>query len=152
VIITGGAVDRTTALTNNLIVTDVGWPVPHLIFAGIMLSTLGAGLQSLAGAPRLLAAIARDDLIPVLRPLVPPVRLIIVAYDPPFTLPPCPALLFANNCLMGSASLLGLSSLPWVGLCVIRHPPKNLISHMHLRLRKKMRDGTTASETYAPGA
>ena len=38
----------------------------------MMLSTLGAGLQSLAGAPRLLAAIARDDLIPVLRPLVPP--------------------------------------------------------------------------------
>ena len=37
-----------------------------------MLSTLGAGLQSLAGAPRLLAAIARDDLIPILRPLVPP--------------------------------------------------------------------------------
>jgi hypothetical protein len=47
-------------------------PVPHLIFAGVMLSTLGAGLQSLAGAPRLLAAIARDDLIPILRPLVPP--------------------------------------------------------------------------------
>jgi potassium/chloride transporter 4/5/6 len=75
VVITGGAVDRNTALTNNLIVTDVGWPVPHIIFAGIMLSTLGAGLQSLAGAPRLLAAIAHDDLIPILRPLVPPVRL-----------------------------------------------------------------------------
>lgn len=39
-----------------------------------MLSTLGAGLQSLAGAPRLLAAIAHDDLIPALRPLVPEVR------------------------------------------------------------------------------
>ena len=42
--------------------------------AGIMLSTLGAGLQSMAGAPRLLAAIAKDNVVPILRPLVPPVR------------------------------------------------------------------------------
>merc|ERR1711871_713216 len=35
----------------------------------MLLSTLGAGLQSLAGAPRLLAAIGRDRLIPQLAPL-----------------------------------------------------------------------------------
>ena len=37
----------------------------------MLTSTLGAGLQSLAGAPRLLAAIAQDNLIPALAPLVP---------------------------------------------------------------------------------
>ena len=36
-------------------------PLPGMLF-----STLGAGLQSLAGAPRLLAAIGRDKLIPEL--------------------------------------------------------------------------------------
>lgn len=33
---------------------------------GIILSTLGAALQSLTGAPRLLAAIANDDILPIL--------------------------------------------------------------------------------------
>ena len=35
---------------------------------GIILSSLGAGLQSLTGAPRLLQAIANDNLMPFLRP------------------------------------------------------------------------------------
>ncbi|KNA13334.1 hypothetical protein SOVF_117890 isoform B [Spinacia oleracea] len=37
-----------------------------IIYVGIILSTLGAALQSLTGAPRLLAAIANDDILPVL--------------------------------------------------------------------------------------
>jgi len=45
----------------------VAWPVPAIIYVGIILSTLGAALQSLTGAPRLLAAIANDDILPVLK-------------------------------------------------------------------------------------
>jgi solute carrier family 12 (potassium/chloride transporter), member 4/6 len=37
-----------------------------VIYIGIILWTLGAALQSLTGAPRLLAAIANDDILPVL--------------------------------------------------------------------------------------
>ena len=36
---------------------------------GAFLSTLGAGLQSLTSAPRLLQAVSKDDIIPFLRPL-----------------------------------------------------------------------------------
>jgi potassium/chloride transporter 4/5/6 len=41
--------------------------VPWVVQVAIILSTLGAALQSLTGAPRLLAAIANDDIIPVLK-------------------------------------------------------------------------------------
>ncbi|CEF61443.1 K-Cl co-transporter family and Amino acid permease/ SLC12A domain-containing protein [Strongyloides ratti] len=43
--------------------------VPHRMFIliGCFLSTVGAGMQSLTGAPRLLQAIAADDVIPFLR-------------------------------------------------------------------------------------
>ncbi|GKA22653.1 hypothetical protein Tco_0708615 [Tanacetum coccineum] len=37
-----------------------------IIYIDIILSTLGAALQSLTGAPRLLATIANDDILPVL--------------------------------------------------------------------------------------
>jgi len=67
----GSAVDRGFLVDDKLIVARLAWPLPELIYAGIMLSTLGAGLQSLAGAPRLLAAIAKDRLIPQLAPLAP---------------------------------------------------------------------------------
>ena len=36
---------------------------------GALLSTFGASLQSLVGAPRLLQAIAKDGIIPFLEPL-----------------------------------------------------------------------------------
>uniref|UniRef100_A0AC35U6W4 Solute carrier family 12 member 6 n=1 Tax=Rhabditophanes sp. KR3021 TaxID=114890 RepID=A0AC35U6W4_9BILA len=43
--------------------------IPHRLFilVGCFLSTVGAGMQSLTGAPRLLQAIAADDVIPFLR-------------------------------------------------------------------------------------
>jgi len=52
-------------------VVAAGWPLPQIVQVGVLVSTLGAGLQSLAGAPRLLAAIAKDNLIPMLAPLAP---------------------------------------------------------------------------------
>jgi len=72
VFLVGGAARRHVLISDKLLVTRMAWPIPHIIYAGIMLSTLGAGLQSMAGAPRLLAAIAQDDVVPILRPLVPP--------------------------------------------------------------------------------
>ena len=56
-----------------------------VITAGAILSTFGAALQSLVGAPRLLQAIAKDQIIPFLDSLQhvnkngEPVRAIIVS-------------------------------------------------------------------------
>ncbi|KAK7248829.1 potassium:chloride symporter [Aureococcus anophagefferens] len=51
------------SLGDPFIVSSIAWPSDKLVCVGVLLSTLGAGLQSLAGAPRLLAAIGRDGLI-----------------------------------------------------------------------------------------
>lgn len=58
---------REELLTNRLLTATLAWPVPAVVQLGIILSTLGAALQSLTGAPRLLAAIANDDILPVLK-------------------------------------------------------------------------------------
>lgn len=50
----------------QLAVTLIAWPYPFLIVVGSLLSTLGAALQSLTSAPRLLQAIAQDNIIPFL--------------------------------------------------------------------------------------
>ncbi|XP_070576078.1 solute carrier family 12 member 4-like isoform X2 [Ptychodera flava] len=50
----------------SLVVAQLAWPNEWVILIGSFLSTVGAGLQSLTGAPRLLQAIARDNLIPFL--------------------------------------------------------------------------------------
>ncbi|XP_041047290.1 solute carrier family 12 member 4 isoform X2 [Carcharodon carcharias] len=55
------------ALNNNLVVGTLAWPSPWVIVIGSFFSTCGAGLQSLTGAPRLLQAIAKDNIIPFLR-------------------------------------------------------------------------------------
>jgi potassium/chloride transporter 4/5/6 len=52
--------------TYYLLLTTYYLLPPPVVQAGITLSTLGAGLQSLTGAPRLLQAIANDNLIPAL--------------------------------------------------------------------------------------
>lgn len=56
----------TTNSLCRLLTATIAWPFPAVIHIGIILSTLGAALQSLTGAPRLLAAIANDDILPVL--------------------------------------------------------------------------------------
>ncbi|CAL1604290.1 unnamed protein product [Knipowitschia caucasica] len=55
------------AVNNNLVVGTLSWPSPWVIVIGSFFSTVGAGLQSLTGAPRLLQAIAKDNIIPFLR-------------------------------------------------------------------------------------
>uniref|UniRef100_A0A1D1XEN2 Cation-chloride cotransporter 1 n=1 Tax=Anthurium amnicola TaxID=1678845 RepID=A0A1D1XEN2_9ARAE len=67
VLLFGALASREELLTNRLLTAEVAWPVPAIIYVGIILSTLGAALQSLTGAPRLLAAIANDDILPVLK-------------------------------------------------------------------------------------
>mmetsp|Transcript_21522 Transcript_21522/g.25435 ORF Transcript_21522/g.25435 Transcript_21522/m.25435 type:complete len:889 (+) Transcript_21522:16-2682(+) len=72
VVLVGGSVDRETLIEDQLILTKLAWPVQEIIYIGMLMSTLGAGLQSLAGAPRLLAAIGRDGLIPEFAIFNPP--------------------------------------------------------------------------------
>ncbi|KAM6980129.1 solute carrier family 12 member 4 [Aplochiton taeniatus] len=55
------------AVNKNLVVGTLSWPSPWVIVIGSFFSTVGAGLQSLTGAPRLLQAIAKDSIIPFLR-------------------------------------------------------------------------------------
>ncbi|XP_026527859.1 solute carrier family 12 member 4 [Notechis scutatus] len=55
------------AVNKNLVVGTLAWPTPWVIVIGSFFSTCGAGLQSLTGAPRLLQAIAKDNIIPFLR-------------------------------------------------------------------------------------
>ncbi|KAL6850373.1 hypothetical protein ACP4OV_021000 [Aristida adscensionis] len=62
----GSLATREELLTDRLFTATIAWPAPAVIYIGIILSTLGAALQSLTGAPRLLAAIANDDILPVL--------------------------------------------------------------------------------------
>ncbi|KAJ8758590.1 hypothetical protein K2173_000311 [Erythroxylum novogranatense] len=62
----GAVATRQRLLTDRLLTATVAWPFPAIIYVGIILSTLGAALQSLTGAPRLLAAIANDDILPIL--------------------------------------------------------------------------------------
>lgn len=57
------------SIGGRLVVANIAWPNEWVILIGSFLSTLGAGLQSLTGAPRLLQAIAKDGIIPFLSPL-----------------------------------------------------------------------------------
>ncbi|XP_059288857.1 cation-chloride cotransporter 1-like isoform X1 [Lycium ferocissimum] len=66
VLLFGAVATRDKLLTDRLLTATVAWPFPAIVYVGIILSTLGAALQSLTGAPRLLAAIANDDILPVL--------------------------------------------------------------------------------------
>ncbi|XP_049826721.1 solute carrier family 12 member 4 isoform X2 [Aethina tumida] len=56
------------SIGGKLVVANIAWPNQWVILIGSFLSTLGAGLQSLTGAPRLLQAIAKDGIIPFLGP------------------------------------------------------------------------------------
>lgn len=73
----GAAVDRLLLLDKfgsslqagdggKLVAAILVWPHPYFMVIGAFLSTIGAGLQSLTGAPRLLQAIAKDNVIPFL--------------------------------------------------------------------------------------
>lgn len=46
---------------------EIAWPHEMIVRIGVVLSSLGAALQSLVGAPRVLQAISNDNLMPILK-------------------------------------------------------------------------------------
>ena len=52
------------SLGSQLLVSLLAWPNKWVLLVGALASTIGAALQSLLGAPKLLAAIAADNTIP----------------------------------------------------------------------------------------
>lgn len=50
----------------NLVVAKIAWPHELVTLIGAFCSTMGAALQCMCSAPRLLNAIANDDVIPIL--------------------------------------------------------------------------------------
>ncbi len=64
----GASRPRAALLNNNLVILDIA-ASPMLINAGIFAATLSSGLGSMMGAPRILQALARDEIFPRLRRL-----------------------------------------------------------------------------------
>ncbi|CAI6003893.1 unnamed protein product [Closterium sp. NIES-64] len=62
----GSVALRDLLLTDRLLTATLAWPSPAVVYIGIILSTLGAAMQNLMSAPRLLTAIANDDILPIL--------------------------------------------------------------------------------------
>jgi len=58
-----------SSIGGSMIIGNVAFPHPKVIEIGSLLSTFGAGLQSLTGAPRLLQSISKDGIIPFLDPV-----------------------------------------------------------------------------------
>ncbi|KAK3746904.1 hypothetical protein RRG08_030315 [Elysia crispata] len=54
------------SISNNgdLVLSMMAWPSKWVVLTGTLTATIGAGLQALAGGPRLLQAIAEDNIIP----------------------------------------------------------------------------------------
>uniref|UniRef100_A0A914BUW3 Solute carrier family 12 member 6 n=1 Tax=Acrobeloides nanus TaxID=290746 RepID=A0A914BUW3_9BILA len=56
------------SLNGGMVVAYLAWPSPWVLLIGSFLSTFGAALQCLCSAPRLLQAIGKDNVIPILAP------------------------------------------------------------------------------------
>jgi len=62
----GWACSTEMLLHNGFIAADTAWPRKEIVIYGVMASTIGAALQSLTSASRLLNAIAQDHTLPFL--------------------------------------------------------------------------------------
>ena len=60
----GGLIDNETLDNNKFVVASVAFPIPLIVQLGVLMSSIGAGLQSLTGAPQLLQTIVEDDVLP----------------------------------------------------------------------------------------
>lgn len=67
----GMIIANETMKENKMVVADIAFPSGGVVKIGIIMSSIGAALQCMTGAPRLLAAIALDDSIPFLRYVKP---------------------------------------------------------------------------------
>ncbi|CAM4755083.1 unnamed protein product [Rotaria magnacalcarata] len=56
------------SINQQLVEAAVAWPSPYVIITGALCACFGAGLQCLIGAPRLLQSVAKDDIMPILKP------------------------------------------------------------------------------------
>ncbi len=66
VFLLGGASPRNELVGNSLAIKGIAW-APMFVTAGVFAATLSSGLGSMMGAPRILQALARDDIFPGLR-------------------------------------------------------------------------------------
>lgn len=57
-----------SSIGGSLVIANMAWPNEWAILIGSFLATTGAGLQSLISGPRLLYAISKDNLVPILSP------------------------------------------------------------------------------------
>ena len=64
----GCSISNNTLMNNKMVVAKLAFPAEIIVNLGIIMSCVGAGLQSLTGAPQLLAAMAADETIPFLIP------------------------------------------------------------------------------------
>ncbi|XP_052817095.1 solute carrier family 12 member 7-like [Mya arenaria] len=55
------------SLGGGMVVAYIAWPTKWMVLIGAFLSTIGAGLQSINTAPRLLYAISKDGIVPFLK-------------------------------------------------------------------------------------
>ncbi|UJR36926.1 hypothetical protein I4U23_029638 [Adineta vaga] len=56
------------SINQQLVEAVIAWPSPYVIIVGALSACFGAGLQCLIGAPRLLQSVAKDDIMPILKP------------------------------------------------------------------------------------
>ncbi|EQC36452.1 hypothetical protein SDRG_05907 [Saprolegnia diclina VS20] len=68
VISVGSTIPNHVLKADKFILSTVAWPTKQLINLGIFFSAIGGALQNLTGHPRMLAAMANDNVIPFLRP------------------------------------------------------------------------------------
>mmetsp|Transcript_35847 Transcript_35847/g.40882 ORF Transcript_35847/g.40882 Transcript_35847/m.40882 type:complete len:946 (-) Transcript_35847:164-3001(-) len=53
-------------INDKFVVAAIAWPYEKVVAIGVIFSSIGAALQTCAGAPRVLSAIAMDDVLPFL--------------------------------------------------------------------------------------
>eukprot|EP00545_Synedropsis_sp_CCMP1620_P004676 CAMPEP_0119018298 /NCGR_PEP_ID=MMETSP1176-20130426/18998_1 /TAXON_ID=265551 /ORGANISM="Synedropsis recta cf, Strain CCMP1620" /LENGTH=848 /DNA_ID=CAMNT_0006972259 /DNA_START=261 /DNA_END=2807 /DNA_ORIENTATION=- len=68
----GSTMANPVLINDKFVVAAVSWPYEQVVAVGVIFSSIGAALQTCAGAPRVLAAIALDDALPFLSWLKPP--------------------------------------------------------------------------------
>jgi amino acid transporter len=67
-VVLGGSRPQNVLTEDTLVVMNIAF-MPSLIIAGVLAATLSSALGSMMGAPRILQALARDDVFRSLRPL-----------------------------------------------------------------------------------
>ena len=127
VVFFGGVATRDLLLRERLLAAEISWPVAELVYLGITLSTLGAALQSMSGAPRLLQAIANDRILPFLNFLACPEE------QDPFRCVVVTALITTGCCLGGNLDVITPIITMFFLICYLGvNASCALLSHMNM--------------------